>query len=314
MSEAPTFVEDVTALPSARDAFDAFRRSWERQVREPFPAPSLTSGGDFRISVRATKVGDSVLADVHSKSLAGNVTPADQLAESVLMHVVTHGAWSFARLRDGGPTTVPAGHFSLRRGGPPTREVAPEAAAKVLILPESPLRPIVGDRLIIGPAAAAELRVLTAHVALMEATAAELTPAGALAAHGALIELVKGAATQRVDGAEPLLAPALAGAARDLVEQRLADPDLSPSALARQLHVSVRTLQRAFATGGESLSAYIRRRRLEQARRELTARTAGIKPSVTELAAHWQFADSSHFIRAFKRQYGQTPGALAHSE
>jgi len=29
--------------------------------------------------------------------------------------------------------------------------------------------------------------------------------------------------------------------------------------------------------------------------------------ALSELAARWQFADTSHFIRAFKRQYGQTP-------
>jgi AraC family transcriptional activator of tynA and feaB len=28
---------------------------------------------------------------------------------------------------------------------------------------------------------------------------------------------------------------------------------------------------------------------------------------VSELATHWQFADGSHFIRAFKKDYGQTP-------
>ena len=32
-----------------------------------------------------------------------------------------------------------------------------------------------------------------------------------------------------------------------------------------------------------------------------------------ELAAHWQFADSSHFIRAFKKHYGRTPTDYARS-
>ncbi|ASR00023.1 hypothetical protein CGL27_09890 [Streptomyces sp. 11-1-2] len=35
--------------------------------------------------------------------------------------------------------------------------------------------------------------------------------------------------------------------------------------------------------------------------------------SVSELAAHWQFADSSHFIRSFKKTYGQTPTEYARS-
>ncbi|MEV7583702.1 helix-turn-helix domain-containing protein [Streptomyces erythrochromogenes] len=35
--------------------------------------------------------------------------------------------------------------------------------------------------------------------------------------------------------------------------------------------------------------------------------------SISELAAHWQFADGSHFTRAFKKQYGQTPTEYARS-
>ncbi|WP_089512224.1 helix-turn-helix transcriptional regulator [Streptomyces sp. NBS 14/10] len=76
---------------------------------------------------------------------------------------------------------------------------------------------------------------------------------------------------------------------------------------ARELNVSVRTLQRAFAAGGESVTAYIRERRLELARQALPAS----RLAVSEIAAHWQFADSSHFSRAFKRRYGLTPPEYA---
>jgi AraC family transcriptional activator of tynA and feaB len=78
--------------------------------------------------------------------------------------------------------------------------------------------------------------------------------------------------------------------------------------LARELDISVRTLHRAFAAGGESVAAYIRHSRLEQARRELSKPRGGL--NVSELAACYQFADSSHFIRAMK-SYGQAPGEFA---
>ncbi|MGW3451778.1 helix-turn-helix domain-containing protein [Streptomyces sp. NPDC001076] len=54
---------------------------------------------------------------------------------------------------------------------------------------------------------------------------------------------------------------------------------------------------------------YIRRRRLEQARLELL--TPADRQTVAELAAPWQFADSSHLIRAFKSGYGLTPAEFA---
>lgn len=59
------------------------------------------------------------------------------------------------------------------------------------------------------------------------------------------------------------------------------------------------------------MTAYIRQRRLEEARLALTAPSGRL--SVSELAAHWQFADSSHFIRAFKKHYGRTPTEYARS-
>lgn len=108
-----------------------------------------------------------------------------------------------------------------------------------------------------------------------------------------------------LDDVEPLLSPALAQAARDLADRRLTDPALSPSALARELNVSPRTLQRAFAREGRPLSSYIRRRRLEEACRALVAPHR--RMTVTEIAARWQFADSGHFARAFRKYYGRTP-------
>jgi AraC-like DNA-binding protein len=35
--------------------------------------------------------------------------------------------------------------------------------------------------------------------------------------------------------------------------------------------------------------------------------------SISELAAYWQFTDSSHFARAFKKRYGQPPSEYARS-
>jgi hypothetical protein len=53
-------------------------------------------------------------------------------------------------------------------------------------------------------------------------------------------ELAKAVARSSFDDVEPLLAPALAQAAKDLADSRLADPELSTAMLARELNVSVR--------------------------------------------------------------------------
>ena len=102
---------------------------------------------------------------------------------------------------------------------------------------------------------------------------------------------------------------ALARSAMEIADARLTDPGLSPSSLARDLNVSVRTLHRSFAKTGEPVAAYIRRRRLERARAELAMPTS--RPDITEIAARWCFADNSHFTRAFRKQYGETPSQFA---
>lgn len=310
-SAGGTFTFDVPESSGAQPGFDLFCGSWEQQVGEACPGPTFTprDAGDFRVSVRAVKVHDSVIADVRSKSLIGTSsgTPGHR-DDQVVMHVVQHRSWTFSRPRNS-EVVVPAGNFMLQRTGLPTFEEARHTLAKVLIVPASVLGPLIRDRLVTGSAASAEARLLLAHMSLVAKSFAGLTSAGAQAAHDALVELVKGVLRGQGDGAEPQLALVLARAAKELVGRRLADPDLSPSMLAGELSVSVRTLHRAFAAADDGVSEYIRRSRLEQARRQLAEPTARL--SVSEIAAHWHFTDSSHFIRAFKRQYGQTPGEFA---
>ncbi|MEU6319987.1 helix-turn-helix transcriptional regulator [Streptomyces sp. NPDC047009] len=66
----------------------------------------------------------------------------------------------------------------------------------------------------------------------------------------------------------------------------------------------VRTLHRAFADG-ETIMAYVCRRRLEGARRELDHPRGSY--TVADVAARRQFADTSHFRRAYRKAYGQSP-------
>jgi AraC-like DNA-binding protein len=123
-----------------------------------------------------------------------------------------------------------------------------------------------------------------------------------------MVELVRGVLLGYPDGTEPGLAGPRGAPAGNRADQLSTHPDKSPALLARHLKVSLRTLHRAFASTGEPVAAYIRRRRLEQARRALLSPS---HPTVSEIAAHWQFADSSHFIRMFRRYYGQTPAEFA---
>lgn len=149
------------------------------------------------------------------------------------------------------------------------------------------------------------MRLLTAHAAMVASTAGELGPHGAPAARETLIELVSAVIRGAADHGDPRVAPALVRAAKRIADERLDQPGLDVGLLARELNVSVRTLQRAFAASGEPVSSWIRRQRLDRARRDLAA-PAG-RSSISEIAARWCFADSAHFSRTFKRRYGMSP-------
>ncbi|KQV14508.1 MULTISPECIES: helix-turn-helix domain-containing protein [unclassified Kitasatospora] len=309
------FAVDSTAQGAAPRGLDAFRRGWETQVGDDvFQLPDFTTDtvGDFRVKGNVAKVHDAAIADLHAASATrtADVPGGDQ--DLVAMYVVRHGAWTLGGPPGQGDRTVSAGQFLVRHVGSLTAfETSANLTAKFLVLPPAELKPLLGNRVVTGPADSAEMRLLTALTDMIHTTVADLGPAGVAAAQGTLVELAKAVAKGRFDDVEPRLAPALTQAAKDLADRLLTHPELSPAMLARELNVSVRTLHRAFAAVGEQVTTYIRHRRLHEARLALDAPSGRL--SISELAAHWQFADGSHFTRAFKKHYGQTPSEYARS-
>jgi AraC-like DNA-binding protein len=91
------------------------------------------------------------------------------------------------------------------------------------------------------------------------------------------------------------------------IEQRLSDPDLSPSSIAAAHHMSVRSLQRVFQAQGSTVTEWIRNRRLDRCRHDL-ANPLLVGRSVSSIAAVWQFTSPAHFTRLFRVTYGLAPG------
>lgn len=90
------------------------------------------------------------------------------------------------------------------------------------------------------------------------------------------------------------------------IEQHLRDPDLSPCSIASRLKLSSRYLRMIFASGSETVSAYILRRRLEECARQMAdAQWRG--HSIAEIAFAWGFNSAPHFTRSFRERYGVSP-------
>ncbi|WP_306324394.1 helix-turn-helix domain-containing protein [Streptomyces venezuelae] len=90
------------------------------------------------------------------------------------------------------------------------------------------------------------------------------------------------------------------------IDGRLADPGLSPASIAAAHHISVRYVHRLFAQEGTTVGTWIRHRRLEESRRDLT-RSGPSSPTIAAVAFRWGFVSASHFSRVFRQTYGITP-------
>ena len=90
------------------------------------------------------------------------------------------------------------------------------------------------------------------------------------------------------------------------IETLLSDPDLTLERVAVADGVAPRSLQKLFAAAGQSFSTYLRTRRLERCRLDLTSPMFA-SLSISEICFRWGFNGSAHFSRAFKDQYGVSP-------
>lgn len=280
---------------------------WERQGGSLLPPPPLTlprhGTGDYTVRLRRLSFHGVFIENQYSDALSGSTgTPHGHLADHVVAHFNFRGRMTYASER--ATVTTRPGQLCTRRNGTSWNfEVGPGTHAVTLAVSAENIRfPSI------GPIMAAEqdtpaARLLLAH--LRACTEIGEQARLGLAARNAVVELLQGVLDDQVID-DPHLFPVLVKAARDYIEGRLTDPGLAPRTIADAVHVSVRTLHRAFAVRETTVMEHVRQRRLERARADLLATTW----TVSEIAARWHFHDSSHFIRAYKKRYGETPTTL----
>lgn len=97
-------------------------------------------------------------------------------------------------------------------------------------------------------------------------------------------------------------------AARRVIQERLADPNLTPEIIAGVLRCSRATLYRAFRAHGMTVADYIREVRLQEARRLICESSAGA--SIAKIAAQCGFCDPAYFRRLFRERFGMKPSDM----
>ncbi len=102
-------------------------------------------------------------------------------------------------------------------------------------------------------------------------------------------------------------------AACDHIERNLAT-DLSVAAIADAAGVSVRTLQHQFSEDlDQTITGYVRNRRLERVRAELADAAPGAGVTVTAVASRWGFAHLGRFAVTYRERFGESPSVTLRS-
>jgi AraC-like DNA-binding protein len=100
--------------------------------------------------------------------------------------------------------------------------------------------------------------------------------------------------------------------AQILVDRHLTEDFLVPQWLAARLGISMRTLQEDFNTIGETVTSFIRDRRLRLARDRLVdMQLGGDGTTIADIAYSSGFKDVSYFNRCFKRAFDCSPKDVA---
>ncbi|SDS91614.1 AraC-type DNA-binding protein [Streptomyces sp. TLI_053] len=304
------------AVVPAADRFEWFR---EAVATEVMPlSVSSDHVGDFHADIAGVELGPVRMASfayspIVARRSAAHVRQGDP--EDYQLTLVSRGCFRLSHLGREEPI---AGDMVLADTSRPmvTECVRADGPVRALVLqvPRSavPLRPDRVDRLLARriPARRGSGAILSGFLN----TLAEQAPYCAedeLAGLGpVLVDLVGACLAHQLGVLDEVPADARARLTLErvlaFIEHNLGDPDLTPRLIAERHHLSLRALYALFEDRPESVSATVRRRRLERSHADLARRDLGER-SVRAVAARWGFSSHTAFSRAFRERYGITP-------
>ncbi|WP_380282627.1 helix-turn-helix domain-containing protein [Kitasatospora purpeofusca] len=311
-------VVDTLSLP-AEDRFD-----WWCETVARGAAPTRISSdhaADFVGRVEMLSVGPLEATSISFPALTSERTPAlikRSDPETYELTLIAGGAMSVAQARREAVLSVGdfvmwsssrpytgQGRSSADSG--PSRGIVLHLPRRLLPFPQSRVEQVLATRM---PASGGIGAILAHHLqTLFQEGPALGEPEGARLG-SATMHLAHALLAQQIDAREyvepEVRATVLLARIEAFIEENLADPQLSPHSVAARHHVSVRTVHQVFRQRHESVSAMIRRRRLERCRSDLADPRLRHLP-VHAVAARNGLGDPAGFSRGFRRAFGLPP-------
>ncbi|MYZ37246.1 MULTISPECIES: helix-turn-helix domain-containing protein [unclassified Streptomyces] len=279
---------------------------------------------DFRARMRVLDLGELQVSTMHFPHLEITRTPKlirqyDPEAYQINYFLRQEGVLSTGSC----DTALRAGDLVLMDSSRPYRgevhavldswsHVTVQFSRRLLPLPDKTVQALLGapidGRRGMGGAFARWLTDLSVR-------ADEFTSADIPVLASATLDLL-GSVVARCLDAEEAMSPdarrrALEVRIHDFIQQRLADPGLTPEAIAAAHGISTRYLYKLFYEQGLTVAGWIRECRLERCCRDLTDPSLSSR-SIQAIASRWGFIDKAHFSRVFRAAYGISPRDYRH--
>ncbi|MEV0537770.1 helix-turn-helix domain-containing protein [Kitasatospora sp. NPDC050463] len=309
---------DTAGLPPDQQ-FECWREAVGRGVT---PVHITTEAAGFEGSIGSLPLGCTHLTTMSFPQLRSDRTATlvrQGDPETYELALILSG--SMAVSQDRSEAHLGAGDFAIWSSSRPYRGLAAggpdggSSRAVVLHLPRA-LVPVpeakVGGLLARTlPAAAGMGRILAQYLLSVAREAHGLTEQDGARLGVTSLDLAAGFLAEQADAAARLPPEArqqvLLARIDVFLQDNLADPGLGPAAVAAHHHISVRLLHHLFRDRDETVSASIRRRRLERCHADL-ADPSLRHVTVRDIGMRWGMDSPDGFSRAFRAAYGTTPG------
>ncbi|POX46724.1 helix-turn-helix domain-containing protein [Streptomyces sp. Ru72] len=266
-------------------------------------------------TIRTSRLGHLRVAAVDGEPMSARRTPqptAPDQEERLVVTLVVRGV--AVVLQDGREAHLRPGDIVLCDTARPLRIEFPHPfETKSLVVPrrllgleESDLRRLTATPIHADTTAGSLLGPFLAQLVDSAATYPSATGV-ALARH--VVDLLTVLIEERLHqqaGDAPSAAREMLARIQVFIDRHLADPDLTPEAIARAHQISVRYLHKLFQTEDVTVSRWIQRRRLQECRRVLARREAAGR-TIAAVARQWGFTSPAHFSRVFRDVYGMSP-------
>lgn len=312
LPDVPVYFEIAASMVEQRSRFDYWRSiAYYSFVADPLPPGAA---GTFNAQASFLFGRKTQLFAYRSDAVSGRGMPAafSDDRESYLIGLVVRGHRHYAEDKAGVATSKPGQFFVFDNRGY-SRVAWSDHDAIHISLPRAELERAVGGRIPSPDAMCHALersRMAPALKSLMQVTAAQMAMANDAERAFMLNQITQmaffmceAASADLHDHKGPAQSDLMA-VAMQLIEQDLANPNLSVAQLQAKLGCSRATLYRAFASAQIGVSDLITDMRVERAK---TMLTHSPDMPINLVATRCGWYDSASFARAFRRREGVSP-------